>query len=236
MRWMTYFFLSLPMAVLGLLGAGFVANAAVRWYRVSSFEGKSGFFVVGWALAGAVVAFVASLVILGMLRPQEGAGYLRGLGVVTGVLAGVFGLVALASWGLADIPPEIDGQTLTLEIELKLPVTVKEAPATNGAELKLHALAGNTLRVSENGRLFPAKARLEEGRWIVPGEVFLFTKRGQRMIAPVLTGVELTGFLVSIPGRPGREFLEWSDWKPRPQAPNPPWPETKASYRFRVRM
>lgn len=58
----------------------------------------------------------------------------------------------------------------------------------------------------------------------------------QRMIAAVLTGVELTGFLVSIPGRPGREFLEWSDWKPRPQAPNPPWPDTKALYRFRVRM
>lgn len=69
-RWMVYFFLSLPMAVLGLLGAGFVANAAVRWYRVSSFEGKSGFFVIGWALAAGVVAFLASLVILGMLRPQ----------------------------------------------------------------------------------------------------------------------------------------------------------------------
>lgn len=53
-------------------------------------------------------------------------------------------------------------------------------------------------------------------------------KIAHRMIAPVLPGVELTGLLVSIPGRPGREFLEWSDWKPRP--------ETKASYRFRVRM
>ena len=100
MRWMTYFFLSLPVAVLGLLGAGFVANAAVRWYRVSSFEGKSGFFVIGWALAGAVVAFVASLVILGMLRPQEGAGYLRGLGVVTGILAGALGTAPLEAQSL----------------------------------------------------------------------------------------------------------------------------------------
>ena len=54
MHWITCFFLSLPIAALGLLGGGFIGNACVRWYRVSSFEGGSGYFVIGLALLGAV--------------------------------------------------------------------------------------------------------------------------------------------------------------------------------------
>lgn len=78
-------------------------------------------------------------------------------------------------------------------------------------------------------------ARFDEGRWIVPGEVPLFTMRGKRALDFKVNGEEVTGFLVPLPARPGRQFLEWSDWGPRPPAPNPPWPDTKPSYRFRLK-
>jgi hypothetical protein len=42
-------------ALLGLVGSGLVALGCVRWYAVTSFEGASGYFVVGIALAGAVI-------------------------------------------------------------------------------------------------------------------------------------------------------------------------------------
>jgi hypothetical protein len=234
MRWFVYILLSLPVAVVGLLGAGFIANAAVRWHRVSSFEGKSGFAVIGWAILGAVLAFVVSLVVMGVMGPSEGAGYAKALGTVIGLLAVLGAVVAAGSWWTADIEPEIDGRPLMLEVELKLPVTVTNRPATNEAKLRLNSLSGKRRRSYEEGKLFPANARREQGRWIVPGEVSLFTMRGKRAVDAELPGLDPNGFLVSLPARPGKEFLEWSDWLPRPPASMPPWPDTKTSYRFRV--
>jgi hypothetical protein len=38
MHWIAYLLISLPIAALGLVGGGFIGNACVRWYRVSSFS------------------------------------------------------------------------------------------------------------------------------------------------------------------------------------------------------
>ncbi len=234
MRWLVYFLLSLPVAIVGLLGAGFIGDAAVRWHRVSSFEGKSGFAVIGWAILGAIFSFVVSLVVMGVMGPREGVGYAKAMGTTVGMLAMLGVLVAAGSWWTADIEPEIDGRPLMLEVEMKLPVTVTERPATNEAKLTLNSLSGNRRRSYEEGKLFPANARREQGRWIVPGEVSLFTMRGKRAVEAELPGLDPKGFLVSLPARPGKEFLEWSDWLPKPPASMHPWPDTKTSYRFRV--
>ena len=58
--------LSLLIALLtggvGLLGAGFVAALIVDWYRISSFEGGSGFFVVFMALFGGLAGTLIGLI------------------------------------------------------------------------------------------------------------------------------------------------------------------------------
>ena len=238
MHWITCFFLSLPIAALGLLGGGFIGNACVRWYRVSSFEGGSGYFVIGLALLGAVAGLITGLVTAGVLSPQNGAGYLKTFGTSVGVLAGLAVVVAGLCWSLADIPPEIDGRPLMLEVELRLPVGVTTSPAagTGESSLVLYSVVNHTGRNHETGTLRPQGARLENGRWIVPGEVPLFTMRGKRSLDFRLNGEEVMGFLVPLPARPGRRFLEWSDWGPRPPAPHPPWPDTKPSYRFRLQQ
>ncbi len=38
-----------------------IANACVKWYRISSFEGASGYYVVGLAMLGALGGFVVSM-------------------------------------------------------------------------------------------------------------------------------------------------------------------------------
>ena len=50
MSWISTIFAALISAVAGLLLSGFVASLAVGWYRISSFEGGSGYFVVFMAL------------------------------------------------------------------------------------------------------------------------------------------------------------------------------------------
>jgi hypothetical protein len=236
MHWIAYLLISLPIAVLGLLGGGFIGDACVRWYRVSSFEGGSGYFVIGLALLGAVVGLITGLVTAGVLAPQNGAGYLKTFATSVGVLAGLAALITALCWSLADIPPEIDGRPLTLEVELRLPTGTTNPPTkgTGESSMALYSLVNHTGRKHESGSLRPQDARLENGRWIVPGEVALFTMRGKRSLDFKLNGETVMGFLVPLPARPGRKFLEWSDWLPRPPAPHPAWPDTKPSYRFRV--
>lgn len=38
--------------------------------------------------------------------------------------------------------------------------------------------------------------------------------------------------LMALPSKAGTE--QWSEWLPRPRPGDPPWPDTKAPYRFRV--
>jgi hypothetical protein len=45
-----------------MLAAGYVANLAAGWYRVSSFEGASGYFVVGLALLGLPGGMIVGIV------------------------------------------------------------------------------------------------------------------------------------------------------------------------------
>jgi hypothetical protein len=55
MSWLASFVVALLTAAVGLVLGGYLASLAVGWYRVSSFEGGAGYFVVAFALLGFVV-------------------------------------------------------------------------------------------------------------------------------------------------------------------------------------
>ena len=52
MNWFLSIFIGILTAAVGAIGAGLVANAAVDWYRITSREGASGYFVVFMDLVG----------------------------------------------------------------------------------------------------------------------------------------------------------------------------------------
>ncbi len=236
MIWFSYFLLSILVAAIGLFCGGVIGSACIRWYRISSFEGKSGYFVVGMALLGAFVCFVVALITVFPLAPTDGVGWLKALACASLIGIGLSGGIYTVCWMLADIPPEIDGQPLRLEVEIKLPIgrTLTPADRSSGNSLRLYSVVRKTGRKFEEGNLHLQHARLEEGRWIVPGSVELFTMRGSRSLIFNLGGAECMGYDIPLPARPTRIFLDWSQWGPRPKAPSPAWPETKHSYRFRV--
>ncbi len=237
MIWIGYALISILTAAMGLFLGGVIGSACVEWYQISSFEGKSGFFVIGMALIGAILGFVVGLITVCALGPTNGLGLLKTWGF-SNLAAIVLSCITYAAcWFLADIPPQIDGQQLMLDVEVKLPVTVTHSPVSGTGEsyLRLYSVIGQTSRKSKDGQWNVQQARLEDGRWIVPGSVELFTMRGSRSLIFKLNGEELLGYGVPLPARPNRKFLEWSEWGPRPKVSSPPWPESKPSYRFRVR-
>jgi hypothetical protein len=229
-------FIGLLTGTLGLVCATIVASACASWYRVSTFEGAAGYFVLAIAFWGTVAGLIIGLVTVRVVAAGADPGFFKALGLSWGITGGIAGVAALICWALADIPPKIDGRSLDLAVEIRLPVgeTNSPASATGKSHLRLGSVVNHTQRKSEMGELKIAEARFEDGRWIIPGSVYLFTTRGKRSIDAELGGKEVAGFIVPLPARPGKNYEQWSGWEPRPRRGNPPWPETNPSYRFRV--
>lgn len=235
MSWLASFGVALLTALLTLFGAGTVAGLAVDWYNISSFEGGAGFFVVGMALFGLIGGFVAGLVASRVVARRPRPGFLKGLGVSSGAVALILAAIAGASWMLADIPPQIDGEELFLLTEIRWPAAGAVPPSemTGATYLRLGALSGSTVRRLERGPLFFEDARQDNGRWIVPGAVPIFTTRGGRLLDFGTREQSVAGFVVPLPRRPGEAQRQWSDWLPGPRDGEAEKPDA-FTYRFKV--
>jgi hypothetical protein len=238
MSWLASLFIALLSGVAGLFLAGFIANACVTWYQISSREGASGFFVVFMALLGGVAALIIGLIAARMTAGYSGPSFGKELLAASGTVLAVAGIVALLCRLYADIPPTIDGKELMLQVEFRFPnsLPVDQPPTSEGNwEFTLASLDGYQSRIAYRGVLHADQARLEDGRWVVPTEAELFTERGKRSVTLTRQDAKDTmGFLLPVPRRPGPEYEDWSDWFPRQQADGTPWPADKTSCRFRV--
>lgn len=238
MNWLSSISVAVLSGVTGLLLAGFIANACVSWYHISSREGASGFYVIFMALGGGIAGLVIGLVAARIAVAQLGSGFGKEAGVALAAVLLIGGVAALLARSLADVPPEIDGRDLILEVEFRFPNTQRgdRPPTAEGDwDFVFASLSGHTCRKRDYGKILTASARFENGQWIVPTTVVLFTERGGRSVSlSPRSGQESLGFLLPIPRHPGRELLEWSVWLPRQQADGNAWPADKMSCRFRL--
>lgn len=233
MSWLHSFFIAILTALLAAVVAGFIGAGCVEWYHISSREGGSFLFILALGFFSGIAVFVAALVASRFLGP----GFLTGFGICAGATLAVAGIAALTAYGLADIPPTLNGHSLILEVEYRLPKGAPDPSASaNGKEffeLFTRNAWSHTARKSKRGVLMIAETRQEEGRWIVPGSVDIFTTRGTRGFAVSLGLGQAIGFQLDFPGHPGPQDLGWTLWLPKSKNGNP-WPDTEPSYRFRI--
>ena len=235
MGWLASIVVALLSGVFALFGAGTVASLAVDWYNISSFEGGSGYFVIGMALLGLLAGSVIGLVVSRVVAARPQPSFLKALGASCGAIALVLAVIAGGGRLLADVPPEIDGETLFLQVELRWPQDGLPAPGSlpGVGYLRLGASSGSVVRKQEDGPLFTEDALLVDGRWIVPGAVWIFTSRGERLLQASIGEKDLGAFLVPLPAHPGSAEQQWSDWLPHAASGQPPLPD-QLTYRFRV--
>lgn len=241
MSWGLSLLVGLLTAVVGLFVSGFVANLAVGWYRISSFEGGSGYFVVGMALLGGIASLAIGIGVSRFLAAAVAGGtdpsFLKALGLSLAVVLGINGLVAGGARLLADVPPTIDGEGLLILTELRWPADSTTDPRTipGLGKLTLGSVPrfSNTQRASEEGILFTEDARQVDGRWEVPGAVRIFTGRGKRVLTAYIGDTFIAGLLTPLGGQPAPKDREWSEWMPRARAGKPPLPD---GYRWRYRV
>ncbi|MEZ4587523.1 MAG: hypothetical protein R2909_14090 [Gemmatimonadales bacterium] len=233
MTWLSSLGVAVLTGLLGLLVAGYLAARAVSWYRISSFEGQSGYFVVALALLGLVAGGLVGLLVA---RFGPGASFPRaaGLGtaVVLAIAAGAGGLARL----LADVPPLQDGESLLLAVELRWPAG--ETPPADDPRVAAvtrlgAATSGGALRATREGPLFLDRAERRDVHWVVPGVTPIFTARGRRVLQILVDTSQLAGFILPLPGRPGTRERDWSEWLPSPKSGDPPLAE---GFRVRYRV
>ncbi len=72
---------------------------------------------------------------------------------------------------------------MLLQVEVRLPVDMQssQAKGTGESYVERGSLSGIVQRKGVRRELRVPDARHEGGRWIVPGSVYVFTTRGQRM-------------------------------------------------------
>jgi uncharacterized membrane protein len=238
MSWLISVAVALLTGLVCGAGSFWLSYHAVVWYRVSSFEGKSGFAIVGLTMVGAIVgcvlAFVAARVGVAWGWAGFGGQLLWAMGICMATLA----IVAIITRCLADVPPTVDGRELDMHVEVRLPADQIEKPqyAKVDATIELGAMASfkRVVRARRTGMLHIDQVRHEDGRWIVPGEVDIFTTRGKRILLITL-GPKSEGFLVPLPARPAAGDMAWSDWLPRDLSKSKPGQIT-LSYRYRVQQ
>ena len=238
MTWVVSILVALISGVVGLLVAGFIANACVTWYQISSREGASGYFVIFFALVGGVASCIVGLIVARLIASSYGAGFVKELAAALGSVLLLAAFSMLLSRLFADVPPTIDGQELNLEVEFRFPNvhSSNQHPIVGDDwQFIFASIAGGMRRDYREGTIDKAAARFEAGQWIVPTRVELFTERGQRAVTlATRDATDVMGFLLPLPARPGRSYETWSEWLPRQQANGEPWSADKASYRFRI--
>ena len=108
MSWLASFLVALLTAAVGLVLGGFIASHAVSWYRISSFEGGSGYFVVGMALLGFVAALVIGLVASRIVAASAHPGVWRAIGWSQLTVVGIAAIIAGIARFSADVAPKLE--------------------------------------------------------------------------------------------------------------------------------
>lgn len=235
MSWLSTIFIGIITAAIGCVLSFYVASLAVRWYSISSFEGGSGYYVVAFAVLGLVVGLGLGIVSSRIVAALENPGFFKALGISVATMLALVGLVGGIGRLRADVAPTIDGEELMVMVEARWPESESPPPASvpGISSVSLGSVVGRVQRKSVKGALWKEDAQLIDGRWVVPGAVYLFTERGDRVLDFSLDDSVRVGFQTRLPRRPGKEFMEWSDWYPK-DGRTGPTRTTGVTYRYRV--
>lgn len=233
MKWLLAGLSGCVCAVLGCLLAGWIASLCVEWYRISSFEGGAGYYVVFLALGGAFAGFAIGAITSLVVMLQQG-NFARGFGASLGITFLVAALSLGLAWFFGDVPPTLRGDSLELLVELQSPPGWKPSVKMRRGEtwIRLDSITyGDSVRGSSYGQIDWAGLTERDGRTIVPAAIFVYTSTGKRGLSAAFGDKLSLHFPLPLPSHPGEEFEQWSAWLP--EGDNPGLNEG-FRYRFRV--
>lgn len=197
--------------ILGFIGG----DLATRAHNVSNFEGGRAMGIVFLiAPAGFIGAAIIGVIVAHRMPDPGMAGFAKAQGVALlgaiGVATAVFGF---SIWRAPRLPM-LDGQTLNLEFEVRMPEgrTVPQ-PQDTFTVLMTSRGSGDD---RHNAELKLDSTRSSEGRVVIPANAILRTTTAQRFLVVNDIGGKYYWFDLPLRARPNVKDLEWTDWSPAP--------------------
>lgn len=235
MPWLGAIFLGLLTGVIGGIYAGYVADRAVPWLRISSFEGGSGYFVFFMGILGFLGATVVGITTCRLVGHAGEGGVARGFGASVLVVLGLITGAGALAWLQRDVEPLVGGQPVDLALELRLPAGADRPSAEPWEAPYIHLSSGPNMR-SSGGLWTLEDARLEDGHWIVPGRVPVTISEAPRILSIGRLAPDTLYAELPVPARPPALDEAWSPWIAtyRGSGQASPSPGTVPEVRYRV--
>jgi hypothetical protein len=198
-------------AVLAVIGG----DMTTRAHHVSNMEGGRAMLVLyAIAPAGALLGIIVGFLVA---RSIPGPGFLA-LAKAQGIALLVTTTVSVAVFGFAlwraPRAPELDGQSLTLEFEIRLPPGRTLPDSTGDFSVLLISRGYGDDRHEADLKL--DSTTQSDGRFVIPASSFLYTTTRQRFLIVNDLGDEHYWFDLPLRARPRKEDEAWTDWWPQP--------------------
>jgi hypothetical protein len=234
MHWGTTIVVALLTGIAGAGSAGYLTYLCIAWYRLRSHEGVD----LGYFLVFVPLGLLGGLVIAAVIA-RRSASFWSALGLSCGVVIGVCVILGLVARMYGEVAPELAGDQLMLQVELKCPRGWQPDEETRRPESRSCRLQpigpGFRTAPSMQGSVDWKRAEQVDGQWVVPCEVSLFSSREDRLVS-VNLGSTWVEFNLRLPRYPRPENQGWSQWinERFSLEPGKP-PVTDYAYRCRVK-
>jgi hypothetical protein len=198
-------------AILGFIGG----DLSTRAHNVSNFEGGRAMGIVFLIAPAGFVAAAIIGVIVALKMPEPGlTGYAKAQGVA--LLVAIVVAVAVFGYSLsrAPRPPMIDGQTLNLEFQVRMP-DGRTAPGPDEEFTVLMTSRGYG-DDRHNAELKLDSTTTSEGRVVIPARAFLYTTTTQRFLVVNDVGGKYHWFDLPLRAKPLAGDEQWTEWWPAP--------------------
>lgn len=241
MSWAVTFVAGIIGMLAGAVGMFPIASACVRWYRISSFEGGSGYFVVGLSILGAIGGFVLSVIAARLAYSFIGPQWYSQIGVSLSAVVAALAMVLTLSYGGVDRIPKLDGESIDSVWEIRLPADGADEFVPSGdprnwpdeeLRLELVSVTNHRPRGSHTAEFDRNAFRQENGQWIIVARVPLFTSKGEFCVNLTLGGRD-DGFWPAMRPSPSPNYLQWSTWTRTNKGSNKPDDNAAVMYRFK---
>lgn len=232
MSWFSSICIGLLTGLLGCLSAGFLTSLCVRWFRISSFEGNSGYFVIRIGLLGGIVGLIGGIV-GSRFVPLGDAHFFRGLGWTSGGLLGVVLIIGVFCRLLADIAPTLNGKDLELVIEVRSPAgfTVNTELESYGPYACVWLPRGAS---QSTVQLALERAVPVDGRLTFPVTLRLDTSASEKQLRVCFNPTYDLFFPLPLRSHPKSNDLAWSNWIEGRAPQAEPMPDMAFAMRYRV--
>ena len=221
MNFIASLFTGVLTGVLAGVCSGYVTSMTYQWHQLSNREGAAGYAVIFLALFGFVAGTVLGTIIAYFVGATEVLGWFKGLGISFATVLVLTGAALAYAYLTMERPPLIDGERLTLELEIKGAPGVDLRPSDERqCSIQMHAIKLSWFSRSGEARYLTSsslaprsdQAPSSEQSTVLQARMSLDTDE-KRLLCFSITGVPGQSFYPLVPEVPTAKDLEWTDWK-----------------------